>query len=122
MVAPADTTNWHTVSITIPFPASAHALLVKQVIEVDKPLRPSELTRALEVHDTELVVTFRARTVAQARVALDHALSDIQLVVQTMHTFGPKEMLGDQQGRGRVEEAPSLEVGLMGSWEGMKRG
>ncbi|GAA5917123.1 hypothetical protein JCM5296_001203 [Sporobolomyces johnsonii] len=122
MGAPADTTNWHTVSITIPFPSSANALLVKRVIEVDKPLRPSELTRALEVQDTELVVTFRARTVAQARVALDHALSDIQLVVQTMHKFGPKEMLGDKEGGGQVEEAPSLEVGLMGSWEGMKRG
>ncbi|GAA5862527.1 hypothetical protein JCM1840_004213 [Sporobolomyces johnsonii] len=122
MVAPADTINWHTVSITIPFPSSANALLVKRVIEVDKPLRPSELTRALEVQDTELVVTFRARTVAQTRVALDHALSDIQLVVQTMHKFGPKEMLGDKEGGGQVEEAPSLEVGLMGSWEGMKRG
>lgn len=65
--------------------------------------------------------TFLARTVAQARVALDHALSDIQLVVQTMHNFGPKEMLGKKQGE-QAEEAPSLEVGLQGSWGSLKRG
>lgn len=64
--------------------------------------------------------TFLARTVAQARVALDHALSDIQLVVQTMHTFGPKDSSSSKTSS--VEEAPSLEVGLEGSWGSLKRG
>jgi len=38
-----------------------------------------------------------------------------------MHNFGPKEMLGEKQGE-QGEEAPSLEVGLQGSWGSLKRG
>ncbi|GAA5956077.1 hypothetical protein JCM21900_002587 [Sporobolomyces salmonicolor] len=41
-MAPADTTNWHTVSTTVPFLAAADAVRVKRVIEADKPPRPSE--------------------------------------------------------------------------------
>ncbi|GAA5858608.1 hypothetical protein JCM5353_004515, partial [Sporobolomyces roseus] len=56
-MAPAnDPTAWHNISIKIPFPSAANATLVKQVIEVDKPLRPSELKRSLEVVDSSLVV------------------------------------------------------------------
>ncbi|GAA6059370.1 hypothetical protein JCM10212_003268 [Sporobolomyces blumeae] len=123
MTAPNDTTGWHNVTVSIPFPSADNARLVQQVIEVDKPLRPTELKRKLKVQDSSLVVTFLARTVAQARVALDHALSDIQLVVQTMHNFGPSQMLGDEPAGGvTAAEAPSLEVGLMGSWDSLKRG
>jgi hypothetical protein len=43
-------------TLNIPFPTAANALLVKQVIEVDKPLRPTELRRTLEVEDSTLVV------------------------------------------------------------------
>lgn len=61
----------------------------------------------------------QALTVSQARVALDHLLSDIQLVVQTMHQFGPKEQYGDEVvNKG---EAASIEVGLKGSWEGVTK-
>ncbi|GAA5845547.1 hypothetical protein JCM3766R1_000778 [Sporobolomyces carnicolor] len=112
---------WHTLSIKIPFPSPANATLVKRVIEVDQPLRPSELKRTLEIEGSSLVVTLLARTVAQARVALDHALSDIQLVVQTMHNFGPRELVGDNEAKGG-KEAPSLEVGLEGSWGSLRRG
>lgn len=109
---------------------------------MDQPLRPSELSRTLTVTDSSLVVyvfipplraslsltpcypscsDFRARTIAQARVALDHALSDIQLVVQTMHKFAPKEQKDGEEGGLKLLEAPSLEVGLMGSWESVAR-
>ncbi|GAA5908108.1 chromatin DNA-binding EKC/KEOPS complex subunit PCC1 [Sporobolomyces salmoneus] len=112
---------WHNLSIKIPFPSAANAVLVKQVIEVDEPLRPTELKRSFEIEGSSLVITFLARTVAQARVALDHALSDIQLVVQTMHNFGPEELVGEKISKDG-EEAPSLEVGLEGSWGSLKRG
>lgn len=59
-----------------------------------------------------------AANVTQARVALDHLLSDIQLVVQTMSRFGPEGKDGQQTGRTPVE--PSLEVGLRGSWQGVQ--
>ncbi|GAA5858852.1 hypothetical protein JCM8547_005013 [Rhodosporidiobolus lusitaniae] len=115
-----DRTDWHTVSLALPFPSSANATLVKRVTEVDRVLKPSELERTLVVEGNNLVATFRARTVSQARVALDHFLSDVQLVVQTMHKFGPKDVVGEKVVEGGPE-APSLEVGLMGSWEAVKR-
>ncbi|ORY80300.1 transcription factor Pcc1-domain-containing protein [Leucosporidium creatinivorum] len=115
----ADRSTWHNVALTIPFPSPANAELVKRVVEVDKPLRPSELSRTLTVDGSSLIVDFRARTVAQARVALDHCLSDIQLVVQTMHKFAPKAER-DEEGE-KEPEAPSLEVGLKGSWDSVAR-
>lgn len=45
---------------------------------------------------------------------MDHCLSDIQLVVQTMHKFAPVKPAPEHE----VEEAESLEVGLRGSWGG----
>ena len=68
---------------------------------------------------TSAFSTFQARTVTQARVALDHTLSDIQLVVQTMHQFGPKDQYGDENEK--KEEAATIEVGLKGSWEGITK-
>ncbi|GAA5938658.1 hypothetical protein JCM10213_006993 [Rhodosporidiobolus nylandii] len=122
MSAAEDRSDWHTLSISIPFPAAESATLVKRVIEVDKPLKPSELTRVLRVDGSALVAEFQARTVSQARVALDHFFSDVQLVVQTMHKFGPKDIAGADEKGSAEPEAPSLEVGLMGSWGGLRRG
>ncbi|BGP45446.1 hypothetical protein JCM10450v2_001265 [Rhodotorula kratochvilovae] len=96
MASTPDRSQWHSLSLKIPFPSADNATLVKRVIEVDKPLRPSELTRELTVEGPVLVCDFRAATVAQARVALDHFLSDVELVVQTMHSFGPPEVVGMQ--------------------------
>ncbi|GAA6040351.1 hypothetical protein JCM8097_007570 [Rhodosporidiobolus ruineniae] len=116
-----DRSDWHTLSLTIPFPSSDSATLVKRVIDVDRVLKPSELDRTLTVTGTDLVADFRARTITQARVALDHFLSDVQLVVQTMHTFGPPSVVGEKEAAVGGPEAPSLEVGLMGSWEAVGR-
>lgn len=128
-------------SLSIPFPNADNATLVKRVIEVDRVLRPSELSRELSVEGSDLKAcvspslpppqaclscflpfcsTLRAATVAQARVALDHLFSDIQLVVQTMHKFGPPEVVG-QKVEKAAPDATSLEVGMMGSWEGVKQ-
>jgi hypothetical protein len=38
-----------------------------------------------------------------------------------MSKFGPKEVVGEKVVDPTAEEAPSLEVGLMGSWEAVKR-
>jgi hypothetical protein len=42
-------------SLSIPFPSPDNATLVKRVVEVDKPLKPSELERHLEVQGNLLV-------------------------------------------------------------------
>ncbi|KAK4703053.1 EKC/KEOPS complex subunit LAGE3/PCC1, partial [Phenoliferia sp. Uapishka_3] len=116
-----DRSNWHKVSVTfllndvaLPFPSAANALLVKQVVEVDELLRPNDVSRTLTVSDCTLHVRYEALTISMARVAMDHALSDIQLIVQTMHKFAPVQ----PGGKAEIEEADSLEVGLMGSWGG----
>ncbi|GAA6057919.1 hypothetical protein JCM3770_002207 [Rhodotorula araucariae] len=116
MAGTPDRSQWHSLTLKIPFPSTNNATLVKRVVEVDKPLRPNELTRELAVDGSVLLCEFRAATVAQARVALDHFLSDVELVVQTMHSFGPPEVVGERSAKGGPD-APSLEVGLMGTWE-----
>ncbi|KAM0753390.1 hypothetical protein T439DRAFT_197228 [Meredithblackwellia eburnea MCA 4105] len=112
--APPDTSKWHKVTISIPFPTTTDAELVKRVIEVDKPLRPKEVFRRILVKGSSLEVEHQATTVSQIRVVMDHCLADIQLIIQTMNKFAPLP----QSSRPAVEEAPSLEVGLKGSWGG----
>ena len=56
---------------------------------------------------------------------LDHTLSDLQLVTQTIATFSPKvdskaiRETGEKQLEAETKE--EMEVGLMGSWTGSKR-
>lgn len=68
---------------------------------------------------------FSAITISQARVALDHCLSDLQLVVQTMAKFSPSTTTTTATTKLVknivVEEAKSLEVGLKGSWGSVAR-
>ncbi|SCV68068.1 BQ2448_189 [Microbotryum intermedium] len=106
----------HTIipSVTIPFPTAADATLVQRVVSVDPILRPSELVRKMSVEAALLHIVFTAQSVRQARVALDHCLSDIKVVVQTMREFGPESAVD------RKADA-SIEVGLNGSWEGVQR-
>ncbi|KAK4050367.1 hypothetical protein OIV83_003436 [Microbotryomycetes sp. JL201] len=114
----SDTSNWHTVTVKVPLPTPDQATALQRVIQVDPVLKPSELSRQLQVVDSSLVITFKARTVAQARVALDHCLSDVELIVQTMSKFGPEQAGG---GNKTDKEADSLEVGMKGQWQGIKR-
>ena len=134
-------------SLRIPLPSPDTALLVKRVIDVDKPLRPRELTRDLTLEGPVLVAfvllsssscllplsseltlaptrlarsSFRAASVAQARVALDHFLSDVELVVQTLDRFAPADSAAAPGSKEPRADAPSLEVGLEGSWEGVR--
>ncbi|SGY95829.1 BQ5605_C036g11519 [Microbotryum silenes-dioicae] len=101
--------------MTVPFPTAADATLLQRVVSVDQLLRPSELSRRVCVEAASLHIEFIAHSVRQARVALDHCLSDIQMVVQTMRKFGPEAAVDG------IEADASIEVGLRGSWEGAQR-
>ncbi|TNY23228.1 transcription factor Pcc1-domain-containing protein [Rhodotorula diobovata] len=127
MQTTSDRSHWHSLSLRIPLPSPDQARILQRVIQVDKPLRPSQLERHLSLDGHVLVASFRAATVAQARVALDHFLSDVELVVQTLHRFAPHHdddpapaPAPAAAGNERTD-APSLEVGLEGSWEGVRR-
>ena len=127
----------------MPFPSVELAETARQVLSVDQPLRPSEQHHAYSVESHNLIMcaclvsdfagvpqlTFprcksdvRAKTVSLARVALDHILSDAQLVVQTMHTFAPSKAAGaSSAGKDRALAEPTIEVGLRGEWEAQQK-
>ncbi|KAK4052220.1 hypothetical protein OIO90_004442 [Microbotryomycetes sp. JL221] len=118
-----DTTQWHTLTVRVPFPTATQAHMVHNIIQVDPVLRPTELERDVNVDDTRstLVITLKARTVAQARVALDHCLSDIELVVETMSKFSPIELGGQPPQTQQDKTDKTLEIGLKGQWDGMTK-
>ena len=91
----------------IPFPTQELAEIARRVISVDKELKPALVDRQLTVNGSDLIAyaanaarfgqsltyrfcrTFRAVSVRQARVALDHFFSDVELVSDTMLQLGP---------------------------------
>ncbi|KIK10055.1 hypothetical protein K443DRAFT_137713 [Laccaria amethystina LaAM-08-1] len=81
-------TDWHTVSVKIPFASSKHALIAKQVIEVDPELQPQAVKRTLSVDDNLLIATFQTLTVRLARLTLNAFLENADLVIRTIEQFG----------------------------------
>lgn len=82
------TDDWHTVTVRIPFAASKHASIAKQVIEVDSELQPHAVKRTLAVEGQDLVVTFETLTVRLARLTVNGFLENIDLVIRTIGEFG----------------------------------
>ncbi|EDR08637.1 uncharacterized protein LACBIDRAFT_249568 [Laccaria bicolor S238N-H82] len=81
-------TDWHTVSVKIPLASSKHALIAKQVIEVDPELQPQAVKRTLSVDDNLLIATFQTLTVRLARLTLNAFLENVDLVIRTIEHFG----------------------------------
>ncbi|KAA1467636.1 Pcc1-domain-containing protein [Dentipellis sp. KUC8613] len=81
-------TEWHTISVRIPFANAKHAGIAKQVIEVDRELNPDAVKRILTVEDEFLVATFSTLTVRLARLVLNAFLENVDLVVRTISEFG----------------------------------
>lgn len=120
---------------SVPFPNEQLAQTARQVLAVDKPLRPSEQYHAFSVDQSTLKMydspicaclcrselkpassQVKAKTVALARVALDHILSDAQLIVETMHSFAPSNEAGGTK-ESMLSKESTLEVGLRGAWQ-----
>lgn len=90
----------------IPFASNKHALIAKQVIEVDAELQPHAVKRELSVQDDKLIAydydvgtiskadrayftrTFHTLTVRLARLTLNGFLENVDLVVRTIEVFG----------------------------------
>lgn len=81
-------TDWHTVSVKIPLASPKHALIAKQVIEVDPELQPQAVKRTLSVDDNLLIATFQTLTVRLARLTLNAFLENVDLVIRTIEQFG----------------------------------
>jgi len=80
--------DWHTISVEIPFASPKHASIAKQVIEVDAELSPQAVKRELSVEDNKLIATFHTLTVRLARLTLNAFLENVDLVVRTIDQFG----------------------------------
>jgi len=80
--------DWHTVTLEIPFASTKHASIAKRVIEVDPELNPQAVKRELSVQDNRLIATFRTLTVRLARLTVNAFLENVDLVVRTIEHFG----------------------------------
>ncbi|KAF8813305.1 transcription factor Pcc1 [Phlegmacium glaucopus] len=80
--------DWHTISVEIPFASAKHASIAKQVIEVDAELSPQAVKRELSIEDNKLIATFHTLTVRLARLTLNAFLENVDLVVRTIDQFG----------------------------------
>ncbi|KAF7336693.1 hypothetical protein MVEN_02104300 [Mycena venus] len=82
-------TDWHTITIRIPFASAKHAEIALQAIQVDAELQPHAVKRTLSVEDDVLIATFDTLTVRLARLTVNAYLENVDLVVRTLQEFGP---------------------------------
>jgi len=81
-------TDWHTITIRIPFASHKHATIAKQTIEVDAELQPQAVKRTITVEDDILIATFSTLTIRLARLTVNAFLENADLVVRTLGEFG----------------------------------
>ncbi|KAL1949516.1 hypothetical protein VTO73DRAFT_8397 [Trametes versicolor] len=84
----ATDSQWHTITMRIPFASEKHANIAKQVIDVDRELQPEVVKRTLTVEENTLVATFTTLTVRLARLTSNAFLENVDLVVRTIGEFG----------------------------------
>jgi len=84
----AATSDWHTITVEVPFASPEHALIAKQVIDVDKELQPQAVKRELSVDGNKLIARFDTLTVRLARLTVNAFLENVDLVVRTIENFG----------------------------------
>ncbi|GBE87991.1 EKC/KEOPS complex subunit [Sparassis crispa] len=80
--------DWHTITMRIPFASEKHASIAKQVIEVDKELQPQAVKRVLTVENNILIVEFVTLTVRLSRLVVNAFLENVDLVIHTIGEFG----------------------------------
>ncbi|CCU98990.1 unnamed protein product [Malassezia sympodialis ATCC 42132] len=75
----------------IPCPDETTATTIQQVLWVDRELRPQDVVKTAQVHQTPsgcvLDVHIRATTLRHLRLSLNAFLEDTALVVRTMDAF-----------------------------------
>ncbi|POV96548.1 hypothetical protein PSTT_15587 [Puccinia striiformis] len=88
--------DWHHLSLEVAVPTHQQAQIILKTISPDKPVKsPHFIRRSISIKpradhlDTPayILITIAALTLRQARVSMDHLLSDLELVVKTLATF-----------------------------------
>ncbi|KAI9004137.1 transcription factor Pcc1-domain-containing protein [Gaertneriomyces semiglobifer] len=80
-------------SLSIPFPTSHHANIARQVLSVERELKPSECQKTLTVNGTSLVIEINAISARVLRTSSSSILEMVGLVVDTMGEFGENPVL-----------------------------
>jgi len=88
MSASEDLSEWHELTVKIPFTSNKHAEIVKKVIEVDPELQAHAVKRNLVVEGTILIASFSTLTIRLARLTINSFLENIDLVVRTLAEYG----------------------------------
>ncbi|KAI7950153.1 hypothetical protein MJO28_008974 [Puccinia striiformis f. sp. tritici] len=90
--------DWHQLSLEVSVPTHQQAQIILRTISPDKPVKsPHFIRRSISIkpqadHQAKpayISITIAALTLRQARVSMDHLLSDLELVVETLATFSP---------------------------------
>ncbi|PWN48455.1 hypothetical protein IE53DRAFT_319342 [Violaceomyces palustris] len=92
----------HYVNLTLPFPSRSSAEKVQKVIQVDKELRPHDVSKSFTIQEekgsggkVDLKVKISATTIRHLRLSTNAFLEDAALVTRTMAAFGgPREVKG----------------------------
>ncbi|XP_028157381.1 uncharacterized protein LOC114350673 isoform X2 [Ostrinia furnacalis] len=75
------------VSLTIPFSSSETANLVQEVLNVDKELKGSGVSRTITSDQDTLHIDFKGGDLKKLRVAVNSMIKNILLVVKTINQF-----------------------------------
>ncbi|KAI7950166.1 hypothetical protein MJO28_008987 [Puccinia striiformis f. sp. tritici] len=90
--------DWHHLSLEVPVPTHQQAQIILKTISPDKPVKsPHFIRRSISIKPQAdqdpsstpayILITIAALTLRQARVSMDHLLSDLELVVEALATF-----------------------------------
>ncbi|KAI9603273.1 hypothetical protein H4Q26_002591 [Puccinia striiformis f. sp. tritici PST-130] len=85
-------------SLEVPVPTHQQAQIILETISPDKPVKsPHFIRRSISIKPQAdqdpsstpayILITIAALTLRQARVSMDHLLSDLELVVEALATF-----------------------------------
>ncbi|TIB71810.1 hypothetical protein E3Q18_00536 [Wallemia mellicola] len=74
----------HRISIST---SCQHPDIVKNVLDVDKELKPDFVSRSIEVQGSNLITTFEAVSLRTLRTSTNAFLDNLKLVIQAIDTF-----------------------------------
>ncbi|KAI7962002.1 hypothetical protein MJO28_000096 [Puccinia striiformis f. sp. tritici] len=91
----AITADWHHLSLEVSVPTHHQAQIILKTISPDKPVKSPHFTHrsiSIKTHTDQstpayILITIAALTLCQARVSMDHLLSNLELFVKTLATF-----------------------------------
>ncbi|ORY30374.1 transcription factor Pcc1-domain-containing protein [Naematelia encephala] len=88
-IIPSDpsSSQWHTVTLQIPFYNPEHARTAMRALQVDREQNATFVQRSISTQEETLIVEFKATTVRLLRLATNSFLSSVDLVMRTMEEF-----------------------------------